>query len=65
MSSIGTSAFEDFDALAALFGRTRLALDKALDHGHASRPDVSLIFRPPCGTGGTWRRDLWPCVLLD
>jgi hypothetical protein len=43
MSSIGTSAFEDFDALAALFGRTRLALDKALDHGHASRPDVSLI----------------------
>lgn len=43
MSTTGSSAFAEFDALAALFGRTRLALDGVLDHGHASRPDATML----------------------
>lgn len=43
MSEIDSAAFEDFDALALLFGRTRMALDQVLDHGHPNHLDVSLI----------------------
>lgn len=43
MSSIDRSAFEEFDALAGLFGRTRVALDQVLVHGHAGRPEATML----------------------
>jgi hypothetical protein len=43
MNTIGRSPFEEFDALAALFGRTRAALDQVLEQGRASGTGASLI----------------------
>jgi hypothetical protein len=43
VSSIDNFAFEEFDALGALFGRTRLVLDQVLVHGYAGRAEATML----------------------
>lgn len=43
MSEIAATPFEEFDALAVLFGRTRRALDAVLAHGLADAATASVL----------------------
>ena len=43
MSEISTRAFEEFDALASLFGRTRSVLDELMTRGGLSTAGASVL----------------------